>query len=800
MYGSTQSYEWRRLYEELEREGRVPCASATEIDANHAVFRAMYLDLSEVRTALRSSGFDPPLVMLIADVVNVPAGTSWRLRDMVLWIQARRVQSDERLKVTLDFRDNHGARFVLFCDELAGSVQGEAVTASGDIALPVIEAAPPAGGVWIKCGGGNPVQSSLDRSMGVAPQSVDYLHQALRTEFLVAALIYDTHPQLALRQLTWLKNWSGHHPDLLDVFLRSSSLLTLLTAQMHAESDGAIFVPYLSRQVYTELAKAFVAQAEQYEADYQALGTQKVVTDNFVQLAETLLANKIHETRFTTRLLAQAKTNFENATAAVTAAQHQLEKAQRVAGDLQIDFEQVGVPEWKQKKILETTITLGTAIITFGVGIAGMLVGDPAAGAAAAGSAIKGVQAVEAAARAGSELADLAKSLADCMDQLEKIAEVLQKVYVLSMEIVAAVESFHDAENRADKLRKTNLDTDGADLTAIYQWQIYRQNTEAMLAGPIQEGIGYAKNLALAVDAVAIYGQGLATAQVAAVAAGQQYASVSLQKKLAEQEQQQLEKYVRSLVEGQAPMPALMQRLYRRYLDMKSSLFTALQGYRASYFYWALAPSVVRPRILDDVGQLAAGLTDLTNITMDSATALERFFRPPQILSDKRFIIDDRTAPEIFAEFKKTGTACFTIPLETDEFADFGRVRLTRVRVWIENAALRHGTSVRVQIGTQGGYLDRDREKTYQFTSKPLNRIFEYRVSPKKIGSPDWTFDNSTYGYVAVDGAVDREVSYGYFEPTPFAAWNVTINPSRVDLSNATAITMQFSGSIIHDA
>ncbi|MCC3332282.1 hypothetical protein [Nocardia abscessus] len=800
---AAQSYDWRTLYGDIEQQGNVPCASATVIDATHAVFRAMYLDLGEVQTALHNSGFDPVLVTLVADVVNVPAGISWQLQETVLWIQTRRMQSDEPFTVTLDYRNDHGARFVLFCDELAGSVQGQAVLGSQQtIALPVIDAPPPSGGVLIKyVEGSGPVQSPLDRAHGVAALSApDYFQQALRTEFLFASLLYDTHPELALRQLTWLKNWSGYNAEFLGVLLRSSSLLTLLTAQMNAESDGTVFVPYLSRQVYTELAKAFVAEAKQYEGDYQALSTQKVVTDNFIQLAKNLLANKTYETQYTTQLLDQAKNNFDNASAAVTAAQQRLTAAQDTAEETQIDFEEIGVPEWKRQQILKAIIDLSTAVITFGVGIGAMFVGDPAVGAAAAGSAIKGAEAVEAAAEAGSEVATLAKRLKDCMDELKKIAEALKKVYDLSKEIVDAVENFHDAEEYAAKLRDMNLDTGGADLTATYQWRIYQQNTDAMLADPVEKGIRYARELELAVDAVAIHGQELAAAQVAAVAAGQQYAAVSLQKQLAEQEQQQLQQYVDSLVRGEAPLAALMQQLYLRYLDTKSSLFTALQGYRASYFYWALAPSVVRPRILDNVGELDTGLTNLTSITMDSATALEHFSPPPQILADKRYTIDSTNAPDVLAQFKKSGTARFVVPLDTDEFAGFGRVRLTRVRVWVENGTPRNGASVNLQISTQGNYLDRYRRNTYQFTSKPLDLDFEYRLSPKKNGPPDWTFDDGTYGYVEVDGALDHEVSYAYFEPTPFAGWNIMIDPSTIDLTNATSITMQFSGSIIHDA
>ena len=76
-------------------------------------------------------------------------------------------------------------------------------------------------------------------------------------------------------------------------------------------------------------------------------------------------------------------------------------------------------------------------------------------------------------------------------------------------------------------------------------------------------------------------------------------------------------------------------------------------------------------------------------------------------------------------------------------------------------------------MSTQGNYLDRFDGKPYQFTSKPLARDFEYRVTRQEVGTPDWRFPDGTFGYIEVDGVVDDEVSYAYFQPTPFAEWHI---------------------------
>jgi hypothetical protein len=58
----------------------------------------------------------------------------------------------------------------------------------------------------------------------------------------------------------------------------------------------------------------------------------------------------------------------------------------------------------------------------------------------------------------------------------------------------------------------------------------------------------------------------------------------------------------------------------------------------------------------------------------------------------------------------------------------------------------------------------------------------------------------SSYGYVEVDGKVDNEVSYAYFQPTPFGEWHISVIGDDLDLSGVTRVVMQFAGSVIPEA
>ena len=786
--------KWAEFYAGLLARADLPDPSYTVIDDHHAVFQATYLDLADIKVRLGRAGVDPPLITIVADVLNVPAGTGAWLTSGVLQIQARLVKVEEELRVTLDYRTSTTAGVVLYCAVLEGAVQVVAVRAGMPPEVFELDSVVPGGGVHIRCVDGRPTKVEVSWAQGVPPEVPDWYERAMRTEFLVGSLVYDAHPELAISQFGWLKNWTGYQSSLLGLFLQSSALLALETARVKATENGTAFVPYLSRTVYGDLAKAYVDEAKQYEADFRALQTQRVVDDHFLALAKSLLANKTYESTYAHALLEQARRNFDHAVEASDEAERTLSAAQLKATLVQVDFEKVGVPAWRREQIAKAVIEIGTAVVTFAVGIGAMFAGDPAGGGAAASGAIEAAKSAEKAAKAGSETARLAKQLAETMERLKEIGEALAKIAELAKAVITVAGDLSNAESYVAKMREMSAELGGADLTATSEWRIYQQAADASLASPVKEGIEFAEALKLSVDAVAVYGQARAAAQVAVIDAGQRYAVVSLQQQLAQRQQAELQTYVDSLEKGSAAPVALLQRFYELYLNAKTGLFTAAQGYRDSYYYWALQPSLINPSIIDDVDGLGTGLKDLTNMVMDNRAALEHFDPPPQKMTDKLHFVDDQ---RVVSALAADGEARWVLPADANGFTRFDRVRLTCLRIWFEGAQLPDGGTVDVAMATQGNYLDRVGGKSYQFTSKPLVRDFQYRVTHSDDGGAAWSFPNGTYGYIEVDGVVDEEVSYAYFQPTPFAEWHVKVTGDGLDLSGLTRVVMQFAGSVI---
>jgi hypothetical protein len=660
-------------------------------------------------------------------------------------------------------------------------------------------ARPGAGGTLVHCIDGTPTASYVDYVHGLAGVPSAAWQQYQTTEFFLAAMLSDQHPELAMAQLAWVKQWCAASPATTAAFFRASSLLGLLVGRAQAGRGGSAFVPFLSSSVYGDDATAYAAQAGAYESTLRSLQIEQTVDANFIKLAQTLLLTKVDEAGYAETLVSQAESNYTSARAAVAAAQADFKTAQTELTRVQINFTDVGIPAYREKETLEAVVDFTLAFVQLAVAVAGLAAAGGAGGAAggaAAGSAAKATTATVAAAAAAGEAADQVGKLKDALESLATMIQSLQAMYAFTERVAQAAANYDDAGGLVAQIQDTSIPlVSGPAATA--QWQIYQATAESVMQAPIDAGIEYASDVKLAIDTVSLRGQALVAAQVAAVQAGQDFAAASLRSHLAHIEQAQMETYVSGLLEGEKPLAVLVQGFYQRYVDAKSALFAALAGYRASYAYWALRPSSVDPSIADDVGTLGAGVAQISSVKMDTATALAAFSQsPPQTLHSKTIVIDSEEALE---SLRTQGQVQLFVTDGDPTFANYDRVRLTRVRVWLEGALpAGRNKSVTIVITTTGTYRDRLNGASFQFAAQPMSREFSYRVGGGAGDTPDWTFDTGEHGYVEIDGEVDHEVSFAYFEPTPFTSWTFSIvDPGGLDLTKVSMLTVDLAGSVI---
>jgi hypothetical protein len=797
MNQSATATDWLTYYSELQKKGNIPNASCAIVNKDNAIFRDMYLDLAVIKEKIRNSGLTPSLTTIYADVLTINDYTSMLLDSSGLIIYARRIEASENASILLNYEKSSTAQLVVFASEIKGEINVTAIKNSTDQPkLFTIDKTNITPGISINNLDGTPVSQKLTQQQGIAMQLPYNMTMYLSNAFIYGSLLYDQNQKLALSIFQWVKSWAAQSTEMEELFYRSTSLATLLSSEINAASNGAVFVPYLTSSIYTNLAEAFSKEAAKYENDYMHLSTQKVVTTENIALAKTMTANSQSEIDYVNALLKQANENYDNAVAAANKAQLNFSKQEIKVSGVAAKFEQIGIPDYQREQIIKAVISLVTAVVTFGAGIAMTVAGDPAAGPAATKGAVDSAKAVANAADTAKDVAETASSLEKSMESLKKLVEVLKKVYELSKAVKEVASNISTAKGQVKVIQDMNDATDGVDLSATEAWAIYKIQADNILEDPIKKEIGYAAEYKQELDILVVYGQSLSASQLAVIKAGQDVASITFQLHYAQEKQANLQKLVNSLKVGDALLDEMMLQFYQKYIDSKSSLFSALKLYQASYFYWAFRKSDIKPKIIDSVNDLNAGIKDITKIALDTANALNQFYPPPQTMSNTLFEITDEA---ILKELQTTGKTTWVLPMDDPEFEGLNRVRLSTIRVWLEGISLQpHSDSVYINITTAGNYLDRYNSQNYQFGSKELKRAFKYRIADKGQ-NPDWKFDNDTFGFVQIDGSVDKEVAYAYFQPTPFSEWSISLtsNNTGVDFSKVSKITMYFEGSAI---
>ena len=801
---------WPAWFKDQQQRGNIPDASFSSIDANNAVFSDMYLDLEEVQKQVHVSEHTPFLTTVYADVLTIPDNFVCNLDGEGLHIIARRIETGPQTQILLDYRRSKSSTVVVFADEWSGAVQVKAISQEhlSEPVLFALDATNVRPGVQITWGVTGPVLIPHSRIQDMPAKVTDQFEQFLNNTFLNASLSFDRNPGLALSMMSLTKAWSAGAPELMDLNLRSASMVALLSTQINARKTGSVFVPYLTEVVYTDLAQAFVEEARQYEQDYMELSTQGKVTQRFIQLAQTMVTNAQFNSDYVEGLKQQALNNYNNAKNASEIALKNFEAQQHKVEEVRILFEEVGVPEFKRNQIVKFVLELLVNIVSIISTVGTIMSAKPAAAAAnvdldAAGD----VEAAVDPSRWQKFKDAIGGFLNDKFGTWKKLVHLLKGIRQaldLSLAALEAAEANQHiipgadeaVQHTKDLVQKMNaLDTSAgeADLADTSVWDLFKNEVDASLNAVVDLGVEYAGDYRKELSALTIYGKSLSGAQLAVIRTSQEYTRILLQQTLARQQQAELTRYVSALQEGETQELALMQQFYQRYLDAKSFLFTALQNYRASYFYCALLPSGVQPEIIGNIDNLDTGLNSLTKIKLDAEAKFNHFDPPPAPI-EKTFVIDD---PAAIAQFVRDGKGTWNVGLDEPAFDRLGRVRLNVVRVWLEGATSPY--TISIGISNSGSYQDRLGGDIFHFTSKPLSQLFQYKVGQRANTQITWTFDDNTVASVEKDGGVIDEMRYAYFQPTPFAEWTISLNQDNrlLDLTKLSKITIQFIGSAI---
>jgi hypothetical protein len=402
------------------------------------------------------------------------------------------------------------------------------------------------------------------------------------------------------------------------------------------------------------------------------------------------------------------------------------------------------------------------------------------------------------------------------MDNVSNVVNVLSALILNTQQIVKAARTLGRVpqpiklpdEPGADTGESSQVDL-SAFQDALTNWDIFQVTVEGMLKPMEEEAAGEngskafleaATKYKTELNKLAIYGKAVVTSQIAAVQFGRETANLLLQKQINDNQKIRLESYIAQLSQDAAKDEELMQLLFERQLNIKRWLYLSLLNYQRAYKYWALRDSSIEFSITQPAVEFEENKVQMDR---DFENALQSFKpRVPQTLNKAEVIIpavDQGLYKDVIKNLIETGETRFRLYLDEEKFAGYERVRLDRVRVWLEGVTASHQTPVKLSITNGDSFSDRltikkidqngqetEKLELFTFSGPIIVRAFSYQGV---IGD-----ENA----ITVDGEVPEEMALLYFQPTPFTEWIVKVPKDRqFDLSNLTAFRLEFKGTVI---
>ncbi|HEY2494749.1 MAG TPA: hypothetical protein VGI33_17790 [Paenibacillus sp.] len=751
--------DYKKLYEELLDNQHIPGTFYSSSTKLKYEIRSLFVDLGAVYKDIEEQKLQPRLISIYADIVRMPANFSCTLKDMELIIRTRRVEieSEGTAEIRLDYQNGSKlAQLTIYGLELAGTLH--AVPSYGQGSTPPHSIELTNKGVRLSDKDG---KFTIEEVTYVVP--TPQFSKLFMSVFQVACLFFESQPEIAIRQLNWLKVFTAQNKELNTLCVQSTSLLTILTAN-HGENT---FVPLLDKELYRDEIAAFLAAAQQFEEQYHRYLDKNLAIADRKAAATLMLQHEQDTLLFKETLINQAIGNLRSAQDAVGSSMRQFEKQQHIVTIAKIDFE-YGLKKYHYEQQMKLAFKMVTAILNFAESM-GAIIGS--GGTAAPGEIIDIINSLKEVIEAGGELASLAQTLKECMEKLNELVELINKIYALAAEISEASTDMDFPDELFKKIQETEWEMPKEDLTGEATWKVFQLKTAAALEDAIKKEIEGAREYLLSLDILAVYGQTLASNQVTIIRCSQELFRLLLEKHINQADLARLKEYIENLEGQESENEEMEQKLYQRYLDMKQILFVALANYKHAYKYWALRDSDVNPNILKDVSELKV---DVATLQRDCMEALKQFNPPPQPFQNR---IVEITDSKTLKSLKETREASWEINLKDSFFENEYRVRLKLMRIWLDG--IDATSKVQIRITNSGHYYDDYKNKKFQFNTEPFNRGFSY------VGST-----------IITDGTIAEEFAYDYFIPNPFTTWTITVQAGP-DLSNVTKIRMELAGSLV---
>ncbi|RPA75394.1 hypothetical protein BJ508DRAFT_230147 [Ascobolus immersus RN42] len=445
-----------------------------------------------------------------------------------------------------------------------------------------------------------------------------------------------------------------------------------------------------------------------------------------------------------------------------------------------------GVEEWKKDQILKAGWEIFKGIFEVGIAIGATLA---TAGAAAPVAITAVATTVNTATKVGQMIAKLKRifdKLKAIYEKIKPVLEKLQTVVKSITDLIANIRTFDAATQPVLKLDTKNDITDVFNATA--EWDRFDITVKEMEDTLVDYSISGKEEFFRALKFLVINGKCYILTQANLVQKGDELATVLLQKKMEERNQDRLAATLRTIATDDRVVRLLTRAMFDRVLAIRSLVSLDFASYVSAYKFHSLqnvSPielSPVKPIVdyLEDAARLQGAVTSFGG---SISVQTSKF----QLLTLCGF-----DTPEALAQsLQASGKAQVKLMPDDPVWRGFSRIRMLGIRTYLEGVRLRpeyHGDfkNVRLLLDGDAQFFDRD------FAEENGGRSDE-RVSSAKsfFGAPQtflFEYDADTRDVIC-DGVYAEGLEHT--KQTPIRLWSVSLADSEYGIVPVSALDFE---------
>ncbi|KAF4944983.1 hypothetical protein FSARC_14531 [Fusarium sarcochroum] len=461
-----------------------------------------------------------------------------------------------------------------------------------------------------------------------------------------------------------------------------------------------------------------------------------------------------------------------------------------------------GIEAWKTAKAWEAVGDVLTGIVAVAGGIALACAVPPAGaagigeGAAELGAAMEGTEEAVGLWERIKEIVENIQGVYEKLEPyLEKVQELVDSVNKI-VELIKSVSSMDDIENNdIDKLKLPSTATSSDDvINSTADWETFRLQMNGLYDGIKEEQIEGADDFFSTINKMAIRGKALLATQIALSSASDAYLTV-MQRSIAQKKHtDRLRQAIPQIRGNEKSLEIIKLAFAESLLALRSWIVLDFRQYVAAYVWNSL---VTNPPIsLDPMKDTGSFLNDAANLQALSAEIYSTVRAQTRVfyLSSGSLDVNNplQVPPNFIESLKNSRSASFTISCDSPMFQYYGRIRVSKARIFLESSAASDFGLVSLGITLGASMRDLSLENTQTSITGPggvtASRVLHFVTTESKFG---FEYAGNSRD-VLMDGAFCGYHDSSSLLLSPFRTWTVVVN-SETNLDTLTGITVELT-------